>query len=103
MGRRLDDYWFKTCFIRSRALEYGEKCDCGQPVKSVPRDGLRAKCPVFEHRSSYRGVNYIACAGKKGRFQSCDARNAHYRDYCCAGYTDCAEYRKRIRMNEGKD
>ena len=45
----------RVCNDCGRPLEIGETCNCRQPVRSGTRDGLRAVCPHFMHRSSYRG------------------------------------------------
>ena len=79
----------RFCQDCGRALEIGEVCNCRQAVPGMPRDGLRALCPEFQHRSSYRGTSYITCAGAKVRFANVDCRNQHYRDYCCSDYKTC--------------
>lgn len=54
----------------------------------IPKDGLRAKCPEFKARSSYRGKAYISCV-KKIRFDGRDQRDAHYMKYCCDQCSEC--------------
>lgn len=79
-----------TCPKCGRTLEYGEGCNCDQMVRGLPRDGMRAKCPLFKCRSSYRGRYYIVCGQRKQRFRGCDERNDHYRRYCCDRWRECA-------------
>lgn len=83
----------RICNDCHRPLEVGETCNCRQPMRGTPRDGLRARCPYFQYRSSYRGQYYLACAGVKNRYPGCDERNAHYRRYCCGLYGLCTRYK----------
>lgn len=83
----------RICNDCHRPLEIGETCNCRQPIRGAPRDGLRARCPCFQYRSSYRGQYYLACAGVKTRYPGCDERNAHYRRYCCGLYGLCTRYK----------
>lgn len=48
---------------------------------------MRAACPLFRAREDYRGAHYILCA-RRLRFDSRDARDAHYR-LCCCGRGAC--------------
>lgn len=75
------------CCDCGRRLEPGEKCDCSQRVGT--KDGLRAKCPQFGFRSSYRGWYYIKCGDKKLRFRDMQERNAYYAGYCCNNCEEC--------------
>lgn len=79
----------RMCNDCGRPLETGETCNCRQPVRGTTRDGLRARCPLFMHRSSYRGRYYIVCGGHKTPYAGCSDRNEHYRRYCCSAYTQC--------------
>lgn len=78
----------RFCNACGRALEIGETCNCRQPIGGT-RDGLRAACPLFHHRSSYRGRSYIVCGGEKHEYSGSEPRNAHYRRYCCGAYPLC--------------
>lgn len=82
----------RVCAACGRPLEIGETCTCQQGAKGATRDGLRARCPCFEHRSSYRGRYYLACGGKKRVYPSGEARNEHYRRFCCRCYGQCTIY-----------
>lgn len=88
---------FVTCCVCGVTLAIGERCNCEQPLGTVPKDGLRAVCPYFDHRSSYRGLYYINCQRRdvekvKGLYPDCDARDKHYCNYCCVDYEGCAFY-----------
>lgn len=83
----------RTCTGCGRPLEIGEICNCRQPIQGATRDGLRARCPHFQHRSSYRGCNYIVCGDKKTPHPSRDERNEHYRRFCCGLYGLCGQYK----------
>lgn len=82
----------RVCAACGRILEIGETCNCQQAMRGTTRDGLRARCPCFEHRSSYRGRYYLVCNGKKRAYTSGDARNEHYQRFCCQCFEDCAIY-----------
>ena len=82
----------RVCNDCGRPLEIGETCNCRQPVRSGTRDGLRAVCPHFMHRSSYRGRSYIVCSGAKHEYPGSDPRNEHYRRYCCGLFKLCKHY-----------
>lgn len=82
----------RICDDCGRILEPGEVCNCRQPIRGSPRDGLRAVCPLFKCRSSYRGRSYIVC-GKKTVYDGCDARNEHYKRFCCSLYGLCEIYK----------
>ena len=41
----------RICNVCGRLLDIGESCNCEQPIRGAPRDGLRAKCPLFKCRS----------------------------------------------------
>lgn len=79
----------RTCGDCGRPLESCEVCNCRQPVSGMPRDGLRARCPEFRYRSSYRGRAYIGCGNAKLRFNGANERNEHYRLYCCGDCDQC--------------
>lgn len=82
------------CHHCGRILEPYETCDCAQ---RLPRDGLRASCPHFKARSTYRGKNYINCVHGKLRFESRNTRDQYYMDNCCSrGPEGC-----RARHKEG--
>lgn len=49
----------RICNVCGRLLDIGESCNCEQPIRGAPRDGLRAKCPLFKCRSCYRLQYYI--------------------------------------------
>ena len=51
----------RVCAACGRPREIGETCNCQQGARGATRDGLRARCPCFEHRSSYRGRYYLVC------------------------------------------
>lgn len=85
----------RTCMACGRLLEIGETCHCQQPVSGrIPKDGLRARCPNFRHRSCYRMQSYIVCGGDRIRFASRETRNDHYRDYCCGDWQTCVKHLK---------
>lgn len=80
----------RECANCHAMLEIGETCNCARPSAVLPRDGLRASCPFFSHRSRYRGRYYITCryaASQEARreFESGDARDAYYKTRCCWG------------------
>ncbi len=82
-----------TCMICGAVLEPGEVCNCDRRSSALPKDGLRAKCDRFGHRSSYRGRFYINCVGVSGgkvrhQFPDQESRDAYYRSICC-GDTPC--------------
>ena len=79
----------RTCGGCGTTLEPGETCNCQRPAKCLPRDGLRAYCPYFQHRSSYRGRYYIVCGGRKTPYPDSEQRDRHYRRYCCGLYGLC--------------
>lgn len=87
------DQYARVCPVCGRPLEIGETCNCQQRIRGAPRDGLRARCPYFGHRSSYRGRAYLVCGGKKRAYLSGEARNEHYRRHCCRQYEGCAIYK----------
>lgn len=83
-GLRSNSY--RHCPRCGRALESGESCECGT------RDGLRARCPQFKARSSYRGRHYLDCDGHRIKTASREIRDAFYMAYCCGDkgqYTAC--------------
>ena len=82
----------RVCAACGRPLEIGETCNCQQGARGATRDGLRARCPCFEHRSSYRGRSYIVCGGAKHEYPGSDPRNEHYRRYCCGLFNLCKHY-----------
>lgn len=87
----------RCCLLCGRALQVGEVCNCDQPVAGLPKDGLRAHCPNFIARSSYRGKYYIECRVDVQRsikvpYGNAGDRNAHYRDCCCGNNEDCSLY-----------
>ena len=82
----------RVCLDCGRPLETGETCNCRQPVRGVTRDGLRARCPCFQHRSSYQGRYYLTCGELKTVYPGCDQRNEQYRRYCCGLYELCKKY-----------
>lgn len=84
--------YMRTCAACGRTMEPGETCNCEQPVKGLPRDGLRAKCPLFRCRSSYRMRHYIVCGRHKTPYPGSDQRNEHYRRYCCEAWRACELY-----------
>lgn len=71
--------------ICGRPLEPGESCECGQvmDLRTGTRDGLRATCPMFRARSSYRRRHYLDCGGHKLKADSREARDTFYAVYCC--------------------
>ena len=69
-----------------RELQPYEVCEC---TSKLPRDGLRARCPQFEARASYKGRHYINCGGHKYSFGDKDERDARYMAYCCGGCEGC--------------
>lgn len=75
----------RHCVNCGRPLEPGESCECDRVAgpRGGTRDGLRARCPQFVARSSYRGKHYLDCGGHK--LKACDlrARDALYALYCC--------------------
>ena len=75
----------RFCPSCGRELQQEEACECAD---KLPRDGLRAACPHFRARSSYRGKHYIDCRGKY-RFASKEARDAHYMACCCGDCGTC--------------
>lgn len=75
----------RTCVFCGRVLEPYESCDCMYPL---PKDGLRAICPNFRARSSYRGRHYIVCS-KKFRFESAAERDKYYAETCCSTRDEC--------------
>lgn len=83
----------RVCNDCGRPLEIGETCNCRQPVCGVTRDGLRASCPYFQHRSSYRGRCYIVCGDIKHEYPGSEPRNGHYRRYCCGLFKLCEHYK----------
>lgn len=83
----------RICISCHRPLEIGETCNCRQSIRGAPRDGLRARCPWFQYRSSYQGRYYLACAGVKVKYAGFDERNEHYRRYCCEHYSLCGRYK----------
>lgn len=84
----------RVCRDCGRTLEIGETCNCRQPVRGMTRDGLRAICPCFKHRSSYRRHCYIFCGDVKHEYSGSDPRNEHYRRYCCDLFKLCEHYKK---------
>ena len=80
------------CAICGAPLDVGERCNCDRQSAVLPRDGLRAVCHRFGHRSSYRGKCYITCSGRRFVFGSVEERDGHYRLYCCGTCTRCAMY-----------
>lgn len=84
-----------VCAVCGRTLEVGEACNCDQPIRGAPRDGLRAKCPLFRCRSWYRQKSYIVGGCGKHCFGSGDQRNEYYRRYCCELWRRCGLYEKR--------
>ena len=40
----------------------------------------------------YRGRYYLACGGKNRVYSSGEARNEHYRRFCCRCYGQCTIY-----------
>lgn len=83
----------RFCNYCGRPLEIGESCNCQQPIRGSTRDGLRAICPQFRHRSSYRGVSYIVCGNSKSSYPTSGHRNEHYRLYCCGLFKMCEIYK----------
>lgn len=84
----------RVCPSCRRVMETAETCNCQQPVIGLPRDGLRAKCPCFMHRSSYRMRNFITCrmadtSVVKTPFPSREMRNEHYASQCCGDWKQC--------------
>lgn len=75
----------EQCVFCGRVLEPYESCDCMYPL---PKDGLRAICPEFKARSSYKGRHYISCKGKY-RFDNAKERDEYYAEYCCENYRGC--------------
>lgn len=67
-------------------------------VDRMPKDKLRAGCPLFRARTSYRGCHYIACVGMTHRFNGKDARDLHYAVYCCGEYRQCPAYVREERL-----
>ncbi len=84
-----------VCAVCGPTLEVGETCNCGQPIRGAPRDGLRAQCPLFHCRSWYRQKSYIVGGCGKHCFGSGDQRNEYYRQYCCGLWQRCGLYEKR--------
>ena len=77
-----------TCARCGRPLIPGESCDCYMAT----RDGLRAKCPRFRARLSYRGKFYIECGKSKMRFNMKSNRDGHYAKYCCGDVGACPRW-----------
>lgn len=78
------------CPTCGRALQAFEVCEC---ASKLPKDGLRATCPRFKARSSYRGAHYISCGGSKYKFGCKESRDLHYMVFCCGGiYDSCQGY-----------
>lgn len=78
----------RVCPICGAGLEVGEVCNCDRRSVVLPKDGLRATCPFFGHRSSYRGRYYITCSlpcGKRQRqeYGTVGSRDEHYKIRCC--------------------
>ena len=75
----------RHCRRCGRTLEPFEACECDQvlPAPGWPRDGLRATCPMFRARSSYRRRHYLDCNGRKLRADSRQTRDTFYAVYCC--------------------
>lgn len=90
----------RICNVCGRLLDIGESCNCEQPIRGAPRDGLRAKCPLFKCRSCYRLQYYIVGECGKARFTNSDQRNEHYRRCCCDAWRACEIYK---RHDEGSD
>lgn len=88
---------FRHCRQCGRTLSPGESCECGGAAGT--RDGLRATCPQFRARSSYRGRHYLDCDGHKLKANSRESRDCFYRVYCCGD----ADLQRRcpFRMGEG--
>lgn len=80
----------RTCADCGRVLEAIEVCEC---TSKLPKDGLRAKCPIFKARSSYRGYHFIVCGGRKLRFEDIDGRDLHYMVFCCGICRECSVYK----------
>lgn len=79
----------RTCADCGRVLEAYEVCECSS---KLPKDGLRAKCPIFKARSSYHGFHFIVC-GRKLKFESIEGRDLHYMTYCCGICRECSAYK----------
>lgn len=96
---------FKTCAVCGTVLQTGETCNCQQPIgRAFHRDGLTATCPLFSHRSTYRGRYYINCVrpdGMRTRFvyRTNTERNNAYAAKCCHGGGHC---RSAVEREEGK-
>ena len=82
------EHFGRICHDCGRNLETGEICDCRRGTW-LPKDGLRARCARFRHRSSYRGKAYIVCAAGKMRFDTAQMRDAYYEHYCCGVCGEC--------------
>lgn len=57
--------------------------------KSMPRDGLRAGCPKFRSRSSYRGGHFLDCGGHRLKANTRSSRDTFYAVYCCEKWKKC--------------
>lgn len=75
----------RICSFCGRILEPWEVCEC---TSKLPKDGLRAKCPAFKARASYRGDHYIVCTSKK-LFPSREQRDQYYVNTCCRDCSGC--------------
>ena len=75
----------RHCSRCGRPLETHETCECGRAVPGT-RDGLRAACPQFQARSSYRRRHYLNCGGHKLLVGSLEDRDAMYAEYCCGDH-----------------
>ncbi len=91
--------YFKTCPVCGAHLDPQERCNCQQPVsRAIHRDGLTATCPLFSHRSTYRGRYYINCSTDpeipgvktKHEYPTAEARNEVYAQYCCDHGCGCS-------------
>lgn len=82
----------RYCRDCGRALDIGEVCCCYQGASGIPKDGLRARCPRFRHRSSYHAKEFIVCGEAKLRFMNASERNGHYARNCCGDYRKCQRW-----------
>lgn len=83
---------YRYCQACGRTLEPGERCECNQP-----RDGLRARCPKFRARSSYRGMHYLDCGGHKLRANTRSSRDTFYAAYCCSETWERCPFQREIK------
>lgn len=87
--------FFKTCKVCGAHLDPQESCDCQRPVPFTPKDGNRASCPYFSHRTNHKQVYKIHCAHPVGFHCGCfssamvQERDAFYATVCCKSGRGC--------------